>query len=237
MQEATTLTTALAFYNFTNVQGRLSSSCLVTKDKDVCDTDLLRPSFAQKGNSYMWLRNIPALDASGQPRPNFQYYGLASAYRPLVASAQLDLAQFEPVHVVLDAEYVNNTAFRRSKIASLVVEDNNRGPTADGRNAGRFEGGNQGWLGRLTVGNKEIKHLGDWKAWVGYKYLQSDAMVDAFVDSDFGLGGTNLKGYFLGASVGLSDNVWATARWLSANKIAGQPYAVDVFQFDLSARF
>ena len=61
--------------------------------------------------------------------------------------------------------------------------------------------------------------------------------VDAFADSDFGLGGTNLKGYFVGGNVGLGDNVWATLRWMSANGIAGVPYAVDVLQVDLNARF
>ncbi|MDI4239613.1 putative porin, partial [Bradyrhizobium sp. Arg237L] len=65
----------------------------------------------------------------------------------------------------------------------------------------------------------------------------SDATLDAFADSDFGLGGTNLKGYFLGANVGLSENVWASMRWLSANNIAGSPYAVDVLLVDLNAKF
>ena len=61
--------------------------------------------------------------------------------------------------------------------------------------------------------------------------------IDAFVDSDFGLGGTNLKGYFVGGNLGLATNVWASARWMSANNIAGVPYAVDVVQVDLNAKF
>jgi Putative porin len=71
----------------------------------------------------------------------------------------------------------------------------------------------------------------------GYKYLESDAVIDAFTDPDFGLGGTNLKGYIPGGSLGLADNVWATVRWMSANNIGGAPYAVDVIQLDLNARF
>ena len=55
--------------------------------------------------------------------------------------------------------------------------------------------------------------------------------------NSFGLGGTNLKGYFLGGNLGLGENVWATLRWMSANNIAGTPFAVDVLQVDLNARF
>jgi hypothetical protein len=235
----TTLTMAVAYYDFTNVRGRLSSPCIVYTASDVCDTDQLRPSFAQKGNTYMRLRDVPlVLPTPGFPNGSlaYQYYGLASDFRPVVASAQLDFAQFNPIHVILDAEYVWNTAFDRSAVAAVAVRPNNFAPTPDG-SPGPYNGGNQGWLTRMTVGNKEIRHLWDWNAHVGYKYLESDAMVDAFVDSDFGLGGTNLKGYFIGGNVGLGENIWASVRWMSANNIAGLPYAVDVVQLDLNARF
>ena len=229
----TNLTMAVAYYDFTNVRGRLSSECLVYAVSDTCDTDLLRPSFAQKGNTYMRLRNIPNVPLPAQT-VNYQYYGLASDYRPVVASAQLDFAQFNPIHVVLDAEYIWNTAFDRAAVASVALNNFAPGTTTA---PGPYNGGNQGWLARMTVGNKEVRHLWDWNAHVGYKYLESDAMVDAFVDSDFGLGGTNLKGYFIGGNVGLGENIWASVRWMSANNIAGLPYAVDIVQLDLNARF
>jgi hypothetical protein len=229
----TDLRLAVAYYDFTNVTGSLSSPCLVLTASDICNTDLLRPPFAQKGNTYMRLRNVPDVLVPN-PTLNYQYYGLASGYRPLVTSAQLDLAQFNPVHVILDGEFVWNTAFNRAYVSSVAV--NNIAPSPPNP-PNLFNGGNHGWLTRLTVGNKEVRHLWDWNAHVGYKYLQSDATVDAFVDSDFGLGGTNLKGYFIGANLGLGENVWATARWMSANGIAGLPYQVDIFQLDLNARF
>jgi hypothetical protein len=229
----------VAFYDFTNVKGQLSTPCVVESASDVCDTDDLRPSFAQKGNTYMPLRSIIADPIGSGGNENgtinqFQYFGLASDFRPIVASAELDFAQFNPSHIVVDGEYIVNTAFDRNAMNLVAV--NNRASTPDGT-IGAFNGGNMGWLGRVTVGDKEIKQLGDWNVHAGYKYLESDAMIDAFVDSDFGLGGTNLKGYFLGGNYGLSENVWATVRWMSATNIAGVPYAVDVLQVDLNAKF
>lgn len=226
-----------AYYNFLNVQGQTSAVCEVLSAADVCSTDLTRPSFAQRGNSYMMLRNINS-DASNNfgTINQFQYFGLASKFAPVVASARLDLGQFDPVHVVFDGEYVVNTAFNRAAVAASVVNTSKfipSGPMADGN----YVGGNQGWLARMTVGNREIRTLGDWNAFAGYKYLESDAVVDAFADVDFGLGGTNLKGYFIGANLGVAQNVWLTARWMSANQVAGAPYAVDIFQLDLTGRY
>jgi hypothetical protein len=236
----------VAYYNFENVQGQGSDPCVIQGSSDGCSSDLSRPLFAQKGNTYMTLRNIVSgiwnnLGAEDQ----FQYFGLVQKYRPVVASASLDLGEFHPFHIVLDGEFVWNSAFNRAltggstavlptNVAGVMV--NNRAGTADG-SYGPFNGGDIGWMARVTVGNREIKHFADWNFHVGYKYLESDATLDAFADSDFGLGGTNLKGYFLGGNVGLSDNVWASLRWLSANNIAGSPYAVDVLLVDLNAKF
>jgi hypothetical protein len=227
---------AVAYYDFANVQGQFSSPCPVSSASDVCDSDLTRPSFAQKGNSYTVLRNI-IRDASNNfgGINQFQYFGLVGQYRPVVASAQLDLGHFHPVRIVLDGEYIWNTALDRGLMNAFAL--NNRGPDIATNVSGPYNGGGQGWLARVTVGDKVIKRLWDWNVHAGYKYLESDATIDAFVDSDFGLGGTNLKGYFVGGNVGLSDNVWASLRYLSANNISGLPYAVDVLQVDLNAKF
>ncbi len=235
-------TFAAAYYDFTNVQGRLSSPCYVFGTADFCDTDLTRPSFAQRGNTYMALRNIiPQYDSGNNLLAQYQYFGLASAFRNVVVSGKLDLGHFHPVHIILDGEYVRNVAWNRDDIAAKVLAN----PIPAGPTAGCtsipclpvYTGGNQGWLARMTVGHRQLRELWDWSASVGYKYLESDAVIDAFTDSDFGLGGTNLKGYFVGGNLALGPNVWATARWMSANQVAGAPYAVDIFQLDLNARF
>ncbi|MDQ8728088.1 putative porin [Bradyrhizobium sp. LHD-71] len=228
------VTFAVSYFDYSNVRGQLSSPCDVSV-APACDTDHLRPSFAQKGNTYMALRDIiPPPGDFLYPMP--QYFGLASEFRPVVASARFDFAHFDPIHIVADGEFVWNSAFDRAAVAAVAV--NNLAPDLiPGQLPGPFSGGNLGWLTRVTVGHTKLNQFGDWNVHVGYKYLESDAVMDAFADSDFGLGGTNLKGYFVGSNVALAKNVWASARWLSANAIDGAPYAVDIFQLDLNAKF
>ena len=66
---------------------------------------------------------------------------------------------------------------------------------------------------------------------------RSDAVLDAFTDSDFHLGGTNAKGYFVGGGLSIAKDVDLSARWLSAREVTGAPYSVDVIQVDLNGRF
>lgn len=228
-----------AYYDFANVEGELSSPCTPLVASDPCDTDLTRPSFAQRGNTYRPIRNLAqVLDPNNNLTPAFQYYGLASSFRDLTLSAQLDLAHFNPVHVVFEAEYVRNLAFDRSAI-DRVAQNNLAGVPAGSTNAttAPFEGGDTGWYVGVTVGHPELKQRWDWSVFGAYKYLESDAVVDAFTDSDFGLGGTNLQGYILGGNLALGANVWMSGRWISASNIAGAPFDVDSLFVDLNSKF
>lgn len=222
-------------YDFSNVRGRLSSPCDLST-ATACDTDGLRPTFAQKGNTYMALRDIIPNAANGQgANSQFQYFGLASGYRPIELSGRLDLGYFDPTHIAIDGAFIWNSAFDRHAAERYAV--NNRGPLSGGSSVGAFEGGDIGWLARVTVGQQRLAQFGDWNAHIGYKYLESDATMDAFAESDFGLGGTNLQGYFIGANIGLAPNVSASAKWMSASAIAGERYSADLLQFDFNAKF
>lgn len=225
-----------AYYDFNNVEGHLSSPCFVLNASSVCDTDVDRPTFAQKGNTYRVLRNIFATAENNNGTTNlFQYYGLATDYNVLALTGRLDLGHFHPVHVTIDAEYVRNLAFDKEKISSIAVT--NRGPGPATNVAGPYDGGNEGYMAFVTVGYQKLDALWDWNFHAGYKYLESDAVVDAFADSDFGLGGTNLKGYFIGGNLALGPKVWTSFEWMSADNIAGIPYSADVLQVDINGKF
>jgi hypothetical protein len=62
-------------------------------------------------------------------------------------------------------------------------------------------------------------------------------VLDALTDSDFNLGGTNAKGFIVGGSYGVDDNVWLSLRWISSDQIEGLPLSIDTMQLDLNARF
>jgi hypothetical protein len=83
----------------------------------------------------------------------------------------------------------------------------------------------------------QLARMHDWQVFGGYRYVERDAVVDAFTDPDFHGGGTDAKGYFLGASYGVRRNTWLSMRWLSANEINGPRLAVDTLHLDLNARF
>jgi hypothetical protein len=225
----------VAFYDFQNMEGIGSSPCIVNSAADSCNTDDSRPTFAQNGNTYFALRNIvPTANNNEGTTTQLQYFGLATPYRELALTDRFDFSHFDPLHLWVDTDFVKNLAFNKGDIAQKAI--NNRAGTADG-SIGPFQGSDTGYYVNLAVGSQTLVKRWDWNVNVGYKYVESDAVVDAFTDSDFGLGGTNLKGYIVGGNLALSKNVSTRLRWMSADNIAGAPYKTDIVQLDLNARF
>ena len=229
----------VAGYFYSNMAGKRSSPCYVYSASDVCNTDQYRPSFAQNGNTYMALRDIVPTTGTGGNSDGttnqYQYFGLASGFNELALTGEFDINNFDPQDIWLNGEFVHNFAFNQAAIATKAV--NNRGSTSTTNTTGTYEGGNNGYYLNANAGQKVLNARWDWNAMVGYKYIQSDAVVDAFNDSDFGLGGTNLQGYIVGGSLALSPKVWIRLRYLSADSIVGPTYKADVFQFDLNGKF
>lgn len=226
----------VAYYDFDGIEGKLSSPFIPLTDKDAGDTDSTRPSFAQRGNTYMALRNIDNSTAANDfgNKYQYQYYGLASEFRDVVITGRLDYDHFDPVRLSLVGELVKNIAFDSSDINAKAV--NNRGP-GTAKKIGAFEGGDTAWNLAFTVGKPALEQLWDWQAGVGYRYVESDAVVDAFTDSDFGGGSTNVQGFTLGGNMALSKSVRCGLRWMSSDEIAGPPLSSDILQIDLSAKF
>ncbi len=232
---------AAAVYDFNKVEGRRSTPYIPLTSQDASDADNTRPSFAQKGNTYMAIRDIipSALNNFGTTQ-QYQYFGLASPFKVVSYSGRLDFNHFEPLQISLLGEYAVNVDHDHDAVDAIAV--NNRGPLpidASGvpTGVGEYEGGNTAWNVSLIVGKPVFEEAGDWNASVGYRYVESDAVVDAFTDSDFNVGGTNVEGYTIGAALALSKQVRLSLRWMSATQIAGPPLKTDVVLFDLSAKF
>ena len=225
---------SVAYYDYSNMQGELSEKYIPLTDKDAGSTDSLRPSFAQRGNTYIPLRNIDNSTATNDfgNKYQYQYYGLASKFRNLTGNARIDYDGFDdlsssPVRISLVGEVIKNTAFDVNKSNAI----NNFG---DNNN---YEGGDEAWNLAFIVGNPALESFGDWQASLGYRYVESDAVVDAFTDSDFGGGGTNVKGFTVSGTMALSKAVRCSLRWMSADEVAGPPLSSDILQIDLNAKF
>jgi len=228
-----------AYYYFYNIEGKLSSPFTPLTQSDAGDTDNSRPLFAQKGNTYFPIRNIVP-DASNDfgAINQWQYYGLATQFQELALTAKLEYNGFEPIQISLTGEFVANLAWNETEINAIAV--NNRG-AIDPNNIddvlGQYEGSPYAWLVELRVGHAKYKKRWDWSGHFAYRWIGSDAVVDGFNDSDFGLGGTNMQGFTVAGFVALAPNVWIGARWMGSDSIAGPQYNVNIFQIDLNGEF
>ena len=206
-----------AFYDYIHVNGRrnaLGSNL----------TNSTKPDFLQKGNLLFNIANDPNLDGG----VNDQIFALASDYRLLDVTTSVDFAALAPYHVILTADVVKNFGFDAAEIQRRTGGTTYLYPIKDRT---------LGWQVELTTGWPQITKWGDWQISGGYRVLQRDAVLDAFTESDFHLGGTDAKGYRLSAKYGLTKNVWLRGNWMSATEIDGPPLSIDVFQVDLNAKF
>ncbi|WP_283743540.1 putative porin [Sideroxydans sp. CL21] len=198
----------VALYDFRNVQGT-QNTILGSHFYDQTAVQNM-----QKGNTLMYV------NAVGDPT----IYGLASKFRELDFTAKMDWADFDPIHVMLTADFVRNLGYNQQEIA---LRTGLPAPTP------RING----HMAMLAVGVPRITRPGEWQASATYKYLERDAVLDALNDQDFHLGGTNAKGFIIGGSYGVDNNAWLTVRWLSSDQIDGAPLSIDTLQVDISARF
>ncbi len=175
-------------------------------------TDWTAPQFQQKGNTLM------DIDPSSNIKTAY-----ASEFRELNITGALDIGFWHPTHVVLIGDYVNNIGFNQQDV--------------NARTGVNVKKETEGYQLGATVGYPTVHDFGEWKGLLFYKYLESDAVMDAYTDQDFHLGGTNAKGWIIGADFGLAKNLWLSTRWFTANEISGPPLAIDVFFFNVHAKF
>ncbi len=203
----------------------------------------------QKGNTLFLLRQIVAdpNDPTGGALPEF--VGLSFNYRLANATTEFSVPVGSRYRFTFDFDFVHNLAYHSTvacRFAPLGVPLNN---VADGPSGStdacngpekmraKLVSGPDGFYASGTFGNPQPRRRWEWNVSLGYKYLEPDAVPDAYTDSDFHLGGTNARGYVVSGSLGLFNNTWVTARWLSASQVFGPPLAIDVIQLDLNAGF
>lgn len=228
------------YHMFKNLQGELSTPCRVETDS-FCSTDFLQPAFLTKGNTLSPLRQIVTVNPNADLP---QLVGYTFKYNILDVNASVNVPITDNIEVTLAGSYVKNLGFDEADICrnGLLGRPYNNNAAGGGIfcaavDPAEFVGGDTGYRFEAILGRKDIEKAGEWNVLAGYRYLESDAVLDALTDSDFHLGGTNSKGYFVGVNYGLYDGVFVGTRWMSANEVSGPPLSIDVLQVDLVAKF
>lgn len=206
-----TYTLAMAYYDYENIKGERNPNSHVQGEGI---NDFTAPRFRQLGNT---LFDINAFN----PAPEF--IALAADYKELNVTGKVDIGLFDPIYISFLADFVKNIGYNSTEVNALTGLSI---PQED-----------IGYMVSTTVGYPQIQKLLDWQVALFYKYLEADAVLDAFTDSDFHLGGTNAKGWGLSGQLGILDNVWLRASWMSSEEISGPPISVDTFQIDINSRF
>lgn len=211
---------AVAYYDYVNNVADPNTTKSGTCDLNTYDNNASVPQYMQGGNT---LATICREGTAANPLSTPGLVGIASDFNIINVNASYDMALFAPHHVRLSADYANNIGFNQSSVSQLYGL-----PVDPETNAFQV---------RADFGWPKVERQGNWNVFAAYKYVQRDSVLDAFTDSDFHLGGTNVKGWFIGGNYGLMKNVWLTGRYLSADIITGPPYGVDVLQIDINTKF
>ena len=199
---------AFAFFDYINIPGQRNALGSTIKDWTA-------PESVTKGNTMFDLRN----DAD----PTTNLFGLASDFQLVNLTAEYRYAGFEPLMLTTAVDIVKNIGFDRNEILRRTGAD--------------ISERSLGYVVQFNLGWPEINSFGDWSVFGGYRYMQRDAVIDAFTDSNFHLGGTDSQGYFLGGHFGITRDTWVRLRWLSSDEIDGPPLGIDSLQVDLNSRF
>jgi hypothetical protein len=198
----------VAYYQYDNITGQKNTF----RDNTL---DYTAPQFVQRGNTL--------IDVRTDDDETTNLLALAADYHLADATVQFEWKLSPSYRLALTGDYVKNVGLKPEEILART------GFLVDKRDTG--------YQAELNFGRASLAEMGAWRAFFGYRYVQADAVLDAFTDSDFHLGGTDAKGYFVGFDYALTPRVFGRIRYLSANEIDGPPLGIDVLQLDLTASF
>jgi hypothetical protein len=196
-----------AFYDYFNVTGRLNPP-------NSSVYNYTAPVFLRQGNTYYNISNSNDLTVN--------LFALAAKYRLANLNATYELGVGRYV-LGVTADAVRNFGYNTADVSSNV------GSYVAART--------KGYQAEVSFGDPTVLLAGAWRGVIGYRYLQRDAVIDAYTDSDFHFGGTDATGYYFLADYGLANRVWMRLRYLSSNAIDGPALGIDTLQLDLNTRF
>lgn len=237
LDSRTRLKFGLAYYQYNNVEGRSDPDYTVLSNGISAGLKYGRYDYPtglrQRGNTVF--ETNPLLTFSSDViKPT---WGLAYRFKPLVLKASAEFTHFNPFNILVAAEYANNTAFSlsdfRRRTDSAFYGNVNPGGRRDGYQL------------KFAVGALDVRDANDWQVQFSYRHVGSDAVLDAFTDSDLGLGGTNIRGYTLGLNYGLDRNTSLGMRYMAAENIdtplnsnyPNASFKVNTLMVDLNVRF
>jgi polyhydroxyalkanoate synthesis regulator phasin len=207
-QGASHIRIGAAYYDFVRIAGQKNSLNSTL-------LDYTAPQLLQKGNTLFDIRN------TNDPTQNL--YALAADYKVVDLTAIADFHVLPRYSLSMTAEAVKNVGYKRADVLARTGYD--------------VEARTKGYRADLGFGSYLLGAPYTWRAAVGYRYLERDAVVDAFNDQDFHLGGTDAKGYTLTLDFAFNPRVFARARYLASSAIDGPPLDIDVWQLDLNTQF
>ena len=216
-----------ALYNYSGIEGVKQTTTDPANTPGYLKSEY-GAGYRQRGNTLFRINTSPTYDTSTN-------WGLASSFRLLDLTASMDVAQFDPMHLIVSGDLVRNLSFDRGRMserAGVAINDGN----------------GTGYLAKIQLGAPTIAKKDDWNVALSYRHLGSDAVLDAFTNSDFGVGGTNNKGFVIAGSYGLAKNTWVSGRWMSSDTIDSAvpastgtgiktKYSIDTVQVDFNVRY
>lgn len=208
LESGTRLRFSGAYYDYQNMLGRRN-----TLDSTLLD--YTAPKFLQRGNTLFDIRN----DADATTN----LFALAAEYKLMDFNVGIDWRLSNNYRLAFTGDYVKNIGYEEDEVNARLGLD--------------IEPRVTGYQAETSFGSANMAQARAWRVLLGYRYLERDAVLDAFTDSDFRLGGTDVEGFIVGGEWAFTPRILLRARYLSGNEIDGPPLGIDVFQLDLNSTF
>ncbi len=187
----------VGYYSYVNTQGEFSPLAEPTLN------DFTVPLIQQKGNTRFDIN----------PDTATTKLALASKFTIVDVLGEISFKMIEPIpfSASITGNYVTNIGYVENEINERTGIEVDPATTA--------------YYARLDLGYGLVKGLGMFSLFGTYRYLERDAVMDAYTDSDFHGGGTDAQGFTVGGTAYLSSKVTVSVSYMDAQEIDPDPTA------------